>query len=133
MHTVGNADTSGCLKVVVEAVGDIAAYKAACVTHGFKELGHDVHVVLTKFALNFAGTVTFEAPSGSPVSTTVFNIVDEAQYVRVGQEVDPAVVVPVIVSFMTRAAHGCVDGLLTATLLVTACPVVLASAIHTEM
>lgn len=133
MHAAGNADVSECLKVVVGVAGGIAAYKAAHVVRGFKELGHDVRVVPTESALNFVGAATFEALSGNPVSTTVFDAVDEVQHVRVGQEADLVVVVPATADFMARAAHGRADDLLTATLLVATCPVVLAPAMHTEM
>lgn len=133
MHAAGNADVSESLKVVVGVAGGIAAYKAAHVIRGFKELGHDVHVVPTESALNFVGAATFEALSGNPVSTTVFDAVDEVQHVRVGQEADLVVVVPATADFMARAAHGRADDLLTATLLVATCPVVLAPAMHTEM
>ncbi|HAF72133.1 MAG TPA: phosphopantothenoylcysteine decarboxylase, partial [Corynebacterium variabile] len=52
----------------------------------FTKAGHDVHVVPTKSALRFVGAATFEALSGNPVSTTVFENVDEVQHVRLGQE-----------------------------------------------
>ncbi|MFD5867004.1 bifunctional phosphopantothenoylcysteine decarboxylase/phosphopantothenate--cysteine ligase CoaBC [Corynebacterium sp. NPDC060344] len=123
----------GRLNVVVGVSGGIAAYKACHLVRAFTERGHSVRVVPTPSALNFVGAATFEALSGNPVSTTVFDAVDEVRHVRVGQEADLVVVAPATADVLSRAAHGRADDLLTATLLVATCPVVFAPAMHTEM
>ncbi|WP_295627971.1 bifunctional phosphopantothenoylcysteine decarboxylase/phosphopantothenate--cysteine ligase CoaBC [uncultured Corynebacterium sp.] len=121
------------LNVVVGVSGGIAAYKACHLVRAFTERGHSVRVVPTPSALEFVGAATFEALSGNPVSTSVFEDVDSVQHVRVGQEADLVVVAPATADVMARAAHGRADDLLTATLLVATCPVVFAPAMHTEM
>lgn len=121
------------LNVVVGVAGGIAAYKACHLVRAFTERGHSVRVVPTPSALNFVGAATFEALSGNPVSTTVFDAVDEVRHVRIGQEADLVVVAPATADLMSRAAQGRADDLLTATLLVATCPVVFAPAMHTEM
>ena len=119
--------------VVVGVSGGIAAYKACHLVRDFKERGDDVRVVPTPSALNFVGAATFEALSGNPVDTGVFTRVDEVQHVRVGQEADLIVVAPATADVIARIAAGRADDLLTATVLVATCPVVLAPAMHTEM
>ena len=121
------------LRVVVGVSGGIAAYKACHLVRNFKEAGDEVRVIPTQNALNFVGAATFEALSGNPVDTSVFTRVDEVQHVRVGQEADLIVVAPATADFMARAAAGRADDLLTSTILVATCPVVLAPAMHTEM
>lgn len=121
------------LRVVVGVSGGIAAYKACHLVRNFKEAGDAVRVIPTQNALNFVGAATFEALSGNPVDTSVFTRVDEVQHVRVGQEADLIVVAPATADFMARAAAGRADDLLTSTILVATCPVVLAPAMHTEM
>ncbi|MGV0378587.1 bifunctional phosphopantothenoylcysteine decarboxylase/phosphopantothenate--cysteine ligase CoaBC [Corynebacterium lehmanniae] len=121
------------LRVVVGVSGGIAAYKACHLVRNFKEAGDEVRVIPTQNALNFVGAATFEALSGNPVDTGVFTRVDEVQHVRVGQEADLIVVAPATADFMARAAAGRADDLLTSTILVATCPVVLAPAMHTEM
>ena len=123
----------GRLNVVVGVSGGIAAYKACHLVRAFTERGHSVRVVPTPSALSFVGAATFEALSGNPVSTTVFDAVDEVRHVRIGQEADLVVVAPATADLMSRAAQGRADDLLTATLLVATCPVVFAPAMHTEM
>ena len=62
--------------VVVGVAGGIAAYKACHLIRDFKEAGDDVRVVPTANALKFVGAATFEALSGHPVDTGVFERVD---------------------------------------------------------
>ncbi|MGV0374089.1 bifunctional phosphopantothenoylcysteine decarboxylase/phosphopantothenate--cysteine ligase CoaBC [Corynebacterium hadale] len=119
--------------VVVGVAGGIAAYKACHLIRDFKEAGDDVRVVPTANALNFVGAATFEALSGHPVDTGVFERVDDVQHVRIGQEADLIVVAPATADVIARIAAGRADDLLTATVLVATCPVVVAPAMHTEM
>jgi len=117
----------------VGVAGGIAAYKACHLVRNFKEADDDVRVVPTENALNFVGAATFEALSGHPVSTTVFDAVDEVQHVNVGQHADAVVIAPATADLIARLATGRADDLLTATVLVAACPVIVAPAMHTEM
>lgn len=119
--------------VVVGVSGGIAAYKACHLVREFTEDGDNVRVVPTPAALNFVGAATFEALSGNPVDTGVFTRVDEVQHVRVGQEADVIVIAPATADTIARIAAGRADDLLTATVLVATCPVILAPAMHTEM
>nr|WP_156802451.1 bifunctional phosphopantothenoylcysteine decarboxylase/phosphopantothenate--cysteine ligase CoaBC [Corynebacterium lubricantis] len=119
--------------IVVGVSGGIAAYKACMLVRNLKEYGDDVRVVPTPNALKFVGAATFEALSGHPVSTEVFDAVDQVQHVRVGQEADLIVIAPATADLMARIVAGRADDLLTATILVATCPVVIAPAMHTEM
>lgn len=120
-------------RIVVGVSGGIAAYKACHLVRDLKEAGDDVRVVPTPSALNFVGAATFEALSGHPVSTTVFDAVDEVRHVRVGQEADAVVIAPATADVIARLVAGRADDLLTATVLVATCPVIVVPAMHTEM
>ena len=119
--------------IVLGVAGGIAAYKACHLVRNLKEAGDDVRVVPTESALNFVGAATFEALSGHPVSTSVFEAVDEVQHVNVGQHADAVVIAPATADLIARLAAGRADDLLTATVLVATCPVIVAPAMHTEM
>ncbi|MGB3482671.1 MAG: bifunctional phosphopantothenoylcysteine decarboxylase/phosphopantothenate--cysteine ligase CoaBC [Mycobacterium sp.] len=120
-------------RIVVGVAGGIAAYKACSVVRQLAEAGHDVRVVPTEAALRFVGAATFEALSGHPVRTGVFEDVSEVPHVRIGQEADLVVVAPATADLLARAVAGRADDLLTATLLTARCPVLFAPAMHTEM
>jgi len=120
-------------RIIVGVAGGIAAYKACSVVRQLSEAGHEVRVVPTESALRFVGAATFEALSGNPVRTGVFDDVPEVPHVRLGQQADLVVVVPATADLLARAVAGRADDLLTATLLTARCPVLFAPAMHTEM
>lgn len=120
-------------QIVVGVSGGIAAYKACSVVRQLSEAGHQVRVVPTESALQFVGAATFEALSGQPVHTGVFENVPEVPHVRIGQHADLIVVAPATADLLARAVAGRADDLLTATLLTVRCPVLFAPAMHTEM
>src|SRR5579875_3712273 len=121
------------VRILLGVSGGIAAYKACEVLRRLTEAGHDVRVVPTAAALRFVGSATWEALSGHPVTTEVFDDVAEVAHVRLGQSADLVVVAPATADLLARAAAGRADDLLAASLLVARCPVLLAPAMHTEM
>ncbi|AYE95497.1 bifunctional phosphopantothenoylcysteine decarboxylase/phosphopantothenate--cysteine ligase CoaBC [Mycobacterium paragordonae] len=120
-------------RVIVGVSGGIAAYKACTVVRQLTEAGHRVRVIPTDSALRFVGAATFEALSGEPVRTGVFQDVPEVPHVRLGQQADLVVVAPATADLLARAVAGRADDLLTGTLLTARCPVMFAPAMHTEM
>jgi phosphopantothenoylcysteine decarboxylase/phosphopantothenate--cysteine ligase len=120
-------------RVVLGVAGGIAAYKACLLLRLLTETGHDVTVVPTASALEFVGPATWAALSGKPVTSSVWDGVEEVPHVRLGREADIVVVAPATADLLARAAHGLADDLLTNTLLTARCPVVFAPAMHTEM
>jgi phosphopantothenoylcysteine decarboxylase / phosphopantothenate---cysteine ligase len=124
---------SGRKNIVVGVGGGIAAYKVGSVIRHFTEAGHGVRVIPTESALKFVGAATFEALSGNPVSTEVFDDVPQVAHVRLGQEADLVIIAPATADLMARAASGRADDLLTSTLLTARCPVMFVPAMHTEM
>ncbi len=120
-------------EIVLGVGGGIAAYKACELLRLFTESGHAVRVVPTASALRFVGAPTWAALSGRPVTTEVWDEVDEVPHVRIGRRADLVVIAPATADLLARAATGRADDLLTNVLLTTRAPVVLAPAMHTEM
>lgn len=120
-------------EIVLGVGGGIAAYKSAELLRLLKEAGHQVTVVPTSASLNFVAKTTWEALSGRPVATTLWEKVDQVPHVSIGQNADLIVVAPATADLLARAAHGLADDLLTNTLLMATCPIIFAPAMHTEM
>lgn len=120
-------------RIVVGVAGGIAAYKAVQVVRELVLLGHDVHVVPTDSALRFVGRPTFEAISRNPVTSDLFDDVEQVRHVALGQRADVIAVVPATANMMAKIAAGLADDLLGTTLLASAAPLVIAPAMHTEM
>lgn len=121
------------MNIVLGVGGGIAAYKVCHVLRELREQGHNVRVVPTGNALEFVGRSTWEALSGQPVTTTVFTGVDRVEHVRIGHEADLVIVAPATADLLARLRAGRADDLLTATVLATTAPVVVAPAMHTQM
>ncbi len=119
--------------MVVGVSGSIAAYKAPFVIRELRSRGHEVKVVATQAALSFIGAPVLAALSGSPVSTGVFDDPAAVEHVATAEWADLVLVAPASADLLARVRAGMADDLLTATVLTTKAPVVLAPAMHTQM
>jgi phosphopantothenoylcysteine decarboxylase/phosphopantothenate--cysteine ligase len=120
-------------RIVLGVGAGIAAYKVCELLRRLTETGHQVRVVPTADSLRFVGAATWEALSGQPVTTSVWDTVHAVPHVRLGQEADLVLVAPATADLLARAVAGRADDLLTSVLLTARCPVVFAPAMHTEM
>jgi phosphopantothenoylcysteine decarboxylase/phosphopantothenate--cysteine ligase len=120
-------------RVVLGVTGGIAAYKAVEVCRRLVDAGAHVAPVLTDDALRFVGALTFSALASEPARTSLFDGPDPIPHTRLGQSADLIVVAPATAKLLGKYAAGISDDLLTATLLATRAPVLVAPAMHTEM
>ena len=120
-------------RILLGVAGGIAAYKSCELLRRLMADGHSVRVVPTQAALRFVGESTWSALSGQPVTTEVWDDVEEVAHVRIGQEADLVIVAPATADLLARAACGLASDLLGNVLLTAQCPVVMAPAMHTEM
>jgi phosphopantothenoylcysteine decarboxylase/phosphopantothenate--cysteine ligase len=120
-------------RIVLGVSGGIAAYKAIEVCRRLVDGGAHVAPVLTRGALRFVGETTFSALGSERAHTSLFDDPDPIPHTRLGQSADLIVVAPATARVIGTYAAGISNDLLTATLLATRAPVVLAPAMHTEM
>ncbi|GMQ93159.1 MAG: bifunctional phosphopantothenoylcysteine decarboxylase/phosphopantothenate--cysteine ligase CoaBC [Acidimicrobiia bacterium] len=120
-------------RVVLGVTGGIAAYKAAYLARLLTERGATVRVVMTETAREFIGTATFAAITGSEPVTSLFGGDDVSPHTTLGQWAEAIVVAPATASTLSKLAHGESSNALTATVLASSAPVVVAPAMHTEM
>ena len=120
-------------RVVVGVAGSIAAYKVPFVIRLLRQAGHEVKVVATESALRFIGAPALAAISGQTVSTGVFDDPAAVEHVAVAEWAELVLVAPASADLLARVRAGRADDLLTATILTTEAPVVLAPAMHTQI
>ncbi len=120
-------------RIVLGVSGGIAAYKAVEVCRRLVDAGAHVAPVLTTDALRFVGALTFSALASEPARTSLFDSPEPIPHTRLGQSADLVVVAPATAKLLGKYAAGISDDLLTATLLATRAPVLVAPAMHTEM
>lgn len=128
-----SATDAGARRIVVGVAGSVSAYKAPFVIRLLRRAGHEVEVVATAAALRFIGAPALAAVSGGPVATGLFDDPAAASHVALGERADLVVVAPASADLLARVAAGRADDMLTATILTTGAPVVLAPAMHTRM
>ncbi|MGH9039129.1 MAG: bifunctional phosphopantothenoylcysteine decarboxylase/phosphopantothenate--cysteine ligase CoaBC [Acidimicrobiia bacterium] len=130
-------------RIVLGISGGIAAYKAVEVCRRLVDAGAHVVPVLTDDATRFVGALTFSALASEPARTSLFPggpgvspdmaAAEPIPHTRLGQSADLVLVAPATAKLIGKYAAGISDDLLTATLLATRAPVLIAPAMHTEM
>ncbi|MYH93930.1 MAG: bifunctional phosphopantothenoylcysteine decarboxylase/phosphopantothenate--cysteine ligase CoaBC [Acidimicrobiaceae bacterium] len=121
-------------RIVLGVTGGIAAYKAAEVCRRLVGAGAHVVPVLTAGALRMVGETTFSALASEPAVTSLWKDSSSAiPHTNLGQRADAVVVCPATARLISDLRTGRSGDILTATLLATRAPVVVAPAMHTEM
>jgi phosphopantothenoylcysteine decarboxylase / phosphopantothenate---cysteine ligase len=120
-------------RIVLGVTGGIASYKSAWLARLLTKAGAQVDVVLTRAATEFIGAITFEALTGRPVHTGLFDAGSALDHIALGRDASAIVVAPTTADFMARAATGQADDLLTACLLASRSPVMLVPAMNDQM
>lgn len=120
-------------EILLGVGGGIAAYKSCDLLRRLQERGHNVTVVPTPASLNFVGRATWEALSGKPVHTEVWEAVDKVNHVKIGDKSDFIIIAPATADLIARIAHGRADDLLTNAILASNAPKLLVPAMHPKM
>jgi phosphopantothenoylcysteine decarboxylase/phosphopantothenate--cysteine ligase len=121
--------------VVLGVGGGIAAYKAVEVARAVVKGRGVVRVAMTASATHFVGPLTFQAVSGAPVLTDLFEPAVEQTYGHLGlaRAADLFVVAPATADLIARLRAGMGDDAVTTTALAVTCPVLVAPAMNTRM
>ena len=122
-------------RVVLSVAGSIAAYKSAYVTSELVKLGAHVDVVMTESAQRFVGSTTFAALSHNPVTTSLWDQNSEISidHVALATRADCIVIAPATASLLAKLALGITDDAVTATVLASSAPLVIAPAMDADM
>ena len=120
-------------RVVLGVTGGIAAYKAVEVCRRLVDAGAHVVPILTEGAEHFVGKTTFDALASEKVQQSLWDETSPIPHTTLGQSADLIVVAPATARLLADYRIGRSDDLLTATLIATRAPVLVAPAMHTEM
>lgn len=96
----------------------------------------DVHVIMTKNALEFITPLTFETLTVNKCLTDTFdrNFKFEVEHIELAKKADLAIIAPATANVCAKLAHGLADDMLTTTLLACQCPRIIAPAMnHTDV
>jgi phosphopantothenoylcysteine decarboxylase/phosphopantothenate--cysteine ligase len=121
--------------VVLGITGSIAAYKAAELASKLTHAGVRVDVVMTDAAQKFISPLTLRSLTRRSVSTDMWEMSSEfsIQHVSLAQAADAIIIAPATANIIARIACGMADDLLSATVLATKAPVIIAPAMNVNM
>lgn len=122
-------------KILLGVTGGIAAYKAAELCRLLAKAGAEVRVVMTAAAQQFVAPLTFQALSGKPVLTSLWDAAsgDGMEHIHLSRDADLLLVAPASADFLAKLAHGRADDLLTTLCLARTCKLAAAPAMNREM
>jgi len=122
-------------RIVLGVTGGIAAYKVAELVRLLVRDGTTVQVVMTQAACGFITPVTFQALSGNPVYTDLWDgrVADNMAHIALSRGADAIVIAPASADFLAKLAHGVADDLLSTLCLARECPLMVAPAMNRQM
>ncbi len=122
-------------RIVVGVAGGIAAYKAAELVRLLDKAGAQVDVAMTARAQKFVGPMTFQALTRRPVFTDLFSLTEEATigHVQLADRADLIVIAPATASSIARLAAGEASDAVTAIVLASRAPVLIAPSMNVNM
>jgi phosphopantothenoylcysteine decarboxylase/phosphopantothenate--cysteine ligase len=122
-------------KILLGVTGGIAAYKAAELCRLLVRAGAEVRVAMTAAAQQFVTPLTFQALSGQPVLTSLWDAAsgDGMAHIHLSREADLILVAPASADFLAKLAHGRADDLLSTLCLARTCKLAVAPAMNREM
>ena len=102
-------------RIVLGVCGGISAYKSAALTSKLAQAGAEVTVLMTVSATRFVTPITFQALSGRPVYTSIWEHVESSdpQHISTASNADLAAVAPCSMDCLARLATGRADDVVT--------------------
>ena len=115
--------------------GGIAAYKALELVRRLRDAGAQVQVAMTAGAQQFVTPLSFQALSGQPVRTTLWDSAAEQAmgHIELARWADRIVIAPATADLLARLAHGHADDLVTTLCLASTAPVTVCPAMNHRM
>ncbi len=126
-------------RIILAATGSIAVYKAVDLASKLTQAGARVDVIMTQAAQRFVAPLTFQAVTGRPVYTDLWEaesgggLPTHIAHVGLGEGADLLAVIPATANSLAKLAAGLADDLLSVTALAARCPLLLAPAMDGAM
>ena len=122
-------------EIIVGITGGIAAYKTAEFIRLLTRRGANVHVVMTKNAMQFVTPLTFQTLSGNPVIHEMFELFRGSKigHIALSDIADLLVIVPATANIIGKIANGIADDFLTTMVMATTVPVFFVPSMNTKM
>lgn len=121
--------------VILGVTGSVAAYKSANLARMLKKQHCDVHVIMTKNAVNFINPITFESIIGNKCLVDTFdrNFQYSVEHVALAKRADAVIIAPASANVIGKIVNGIADDMLTTTIMACTCPKIISPAMNHNM
>jgi phosphopantothenoylcysteine decarboxylase/phosphopantothenate--cysteine ligase len=123
-------------QVVLGVSGGIAAYKSIELVRLFMDKGARIRVMMTRYAQEFVGPLTFEALTGKPVCTSLFGREGgdaSIRHIEWAEQADLVVIAPATANMIGKLAGGIADDALSTFMLAVTAPKIVCPSMNTNM
>ena len=122
-------------RLLLGVTGGVAAYKVAELARLLMRNNVAVQVAMTEAATRFVTPATFQALTGKPVVTDLWDASfdNNMAHIELSRGVQAIVVAPASADFLAKLAHGHADDLLSTVCVARNCPLLVAPAMNVEM
>jgi phosphopantothenoylcysteine decarboxylase/phosphopantothenate--cysteine ligase len=122
-------------RLLLGVTGGIAAYKSAELARLLMRNNVEVRVAMTEAATRFVTPATFQALTGKPVATDLWDasFPNHMAHIELSRGADAILVAPASADFLAKLAHGLGDDLLSTACLARNCALLVAPAMNREM
>ncbi|WP_425478256.1 bifunctional phosphopantothenoylcysteine decarboxylase/phosphopantothenate--cysteine ligase CoaBC [Pseudoxanthomonas winnipegensis] len=130
-----NSDVAQALegqRILLCVGGGIAAYKSLELVRRLRDAGAQVQVAMTAGAQQFVTPLSFQALSGQPTRTSLWDSAAEASmgHIELARWADRVLIAPATADLLAHLAHGLADDLVTTLALATTAPITVCPAMN---
>lgn len=121
--------------IVLGITGGIAAYKSAELVSALRKKGAEIICIMTAAACEFITPLTLSTLSGNPVYKEMFaeRAVPEVEHIALADRAELFIIAPATANIIGKIASGIADDILTASVMATTAPVLIAPAMNVHM
>ena len=122
-------------RILVAVTGGIAAYKSPELVRALRRSGHAVRCVTTREATGFVSPAVLQTLTGQPVRTDLFDPSQEGEidHIALADWAELVIVAPATANTLAKLAHGLADDMVSAVILATRAPLLVAPAMNVNM
>jgi phosphopantothenoylcysteine decarboxylase/phosphopantothenate--cysteine ligase len=122
-------------KIILGVCGGVAAYKSAELARLLVKGNYDVKVIMTDSAKKFITPLTFQAITGNPVISSLWESENNnaMDHISLSRDADMILVAPATANFIAKLNQGLCEDLLTSVCAARSCDLVVCPAMNTYM
>ncbi|MEE9608074.1 MAG: bifunctional phosphopantothenoylcysteine decarboxylase/phosphopantothenate--cysteine ligase CoaBC [Myxococcota bacterium] len=122
-------------RILVAVTGGIAAYKSPELVRVLRRSGHAVRCAMTREAARFVSPAVLQTLTGHTVRSDLFDPSqeDEIDHIALADWAELVIVAPATANTLAKLAHGLADDMVSAVVLATRAPLLVAPAMNVNM